>query len=39
LLRARRARPRRRRAAEQRDEIAAPQLIEVHSISRQPVLD
>ena len=33
LLRARRERPRRRRAAEQRDEIAAFQLVELHSIS------
>jgi hypothetical protein len=33
LLRARRERPRRRRAAEQRDELATSQLIEWHSIS------
>jgi hypothetical protein len=32
LLRARRERPRHRRAAEQRDEVAAFQLIEVHLI-------
>jgi hypothetical protein len=32
LLAARRKRPRRRRAAEQRDEIASLQLIEVHSV-------
>jgi hypothetical protein len=36
LLRARRERPRGRRAAEQRDEIAAPQLVELHSISNSP---
>jgi hypothetical protein len=33
LLRARRERPRRRRAAEQRDELASLQLVELHSIS------
>ena len=32
LLRPRRERPHRRRAAEQRDELAAFQLIELHSI-------
>src|SRR5262249_8038660 len=32
LLRARRKRPRRRRAAQQRDELAASQFIELHSI-------
>jgi len=36
LLCARRERPRRCRAAEQRDELAPIQLIELHSISRQP---
>ena len=35
LLRARRERPRRRRAAEERDEIASPQLIELHSVPSQ----
>ena len=33
LLRARRERPRRRRAAEKRDELASLQLIELHSAS------
>src|SRR5207245_1687618 len=32
LLRARRERPRRRRAAEQRDELTSPQLIELHLV-------
>ena len=32
LLRTRRERPRDGRAAEQRDELAAPQLIELHSV-------
>jgi hypothetical protein len=36
LLRARRERPRDRRAAEQRDEVAPFQLIELHSVPRQP---
>ena len=36
LLRARRQRPRGRRAAEQRDELAALQLIELHFGPRQP---
>ncbi len=35
FLRARRERPR-RRAAEQRDELAPFQLIELHSVPRQP---
>src|SRR5262249_12814720 len=38
LLRARRERPR-GRAAEQRDELAASQLIELHAVSRQPGQD
>ena len=36
LLRARRERPHRRRAAEQRDELAPFYLIELHSISNSP---
>jgi hypothetical protein len=36
LLRARRGRPRRSRAAEQRDELASFQLIELHSVACQP---
>ena len=36
LLRARRERPRYRRAAEERDEMAAFQLIELHSVPHQP---
>jgi hypothetical protein len=39
LLRARRERPRGRRAAEQRDEMTAFQLIELHSVPRQPEAD
>src|SRR5437879_3537216 len=37
LLRARRERPRRSSATEQRDELAAPQPIKLHSISHQPI--
>jgi hypothetical protein len=36
LLRPRRERPRNRRAAEQRDELATLQLVELHSVPRQP---
>jgi hypothetical protein len=36
LLRARRERPRRRRAAQQRDELATFQLMELHHKCRQP---
>jgi hypothetical protein len=36
LLRPRRERPRCCRAAEQRDELASPQLVELHSISNSP---
>jgi hypothetical protein len=39
LLRARRERPRRRRSAQQRDELAAFQLIELHAVPRKHLVE